>query len=86
MARKSPTVLLMGRSVNRHLSLRDGSGTVTCGRPLKYSTVTSVTTRKEKPVAVHCVRDLTTELTGNGGLEEKCHTERLRKSAQNVSG
>ena len=45
MAKKSPTVLLIGRRVNRQRSRRDGSGTVTWGRPLKYSTVTSVRTR-----------------------------------------
>lgn len=44
MAKKSPTVLLIGRRVNRQRSRRDGSGTVTWGRPLKYSTVTSVRT------------------------------------------
>jgi hypothetical protein len=45
MAKKSPTVLLIGRRVNRQRSRRDGSGTVTWGRPLKYSTVTSVRAR-----------------------------------------
>jgi hypothetical protein len=46
MAKKSPTVLLTGRRVNLHRSRRDGRGTVTWGRPLKYSTVTSETTRE----------------------------------------
>ena len=45
MAKKSPTVLLIGRRVNLQRSRRDGSGTVTWGRPLKYSTDTSVRTR-----------------------------------------
>ena len=46
ISRKSPTLCVTGRSVNWHFSLRLGSGTVTCGSPLIYLTVTSENKQK----------------------------------------
>lgn len=40
MSKKSPTECVIGLSVNWHNSFRLGSGTVTCGRPYTYLTVT----------------------------------------------
>lgn len=42
---RSPTVCETGRSVKRHRSRRDGSGTVITGRPRRYVTVTSATNK-----------------------------------------
>lgn len=47
ICRKSPTLCETGRSANWHFSLRLGSGTVMCGSPLIYFTVTSVQMKKK---------------------------------------
>lgn len=46
ISKKSPTQCVMGLRVNWHNSLRLGSGTVTCGRPYAYLTVTVIRDKK----------------------------------------
>lgn len=48
ICRKSPTLWETGRRVNWHFSFRLGSGTMTCGNPLIYFTVTSASGKQKR--------------------------------------
>lgn len=47
ISKKSPTECVIGLSVNWHNSFRLGSGTVTCGNPYTYLTVTEMREREK---------------------------------------